>query len=112
MRLDDYAPFGRKESGPKPRSRWALAQDALELLVPKVVERDDDGISLYFFSSAWEVHRNVTSASRVRELFALRGPPKGGTRLEEPLRDAVQPDNFGTPETILVITVSRAKEGN
>jgi hypothetical protein len=74
--------------------------------VPKVVEQDGDGISLYFFSSTWEVHRDVTTARRVQELFTMRGPPKGGTRLAEPLQDAVTPDNFGTPETILVITVS------
>lgn len=62
------------------QSRWQLAQDALELLVPRVVERDDDGISLYFFATDWEVHRRVTSAAAVRRLFRSRGKPFGGTR--------------------------------
>ena len=43
------------------QSRWELARDALELLVPMVVERDEDGISLYFFSTGFRKFTRVNS---------------------------------------------------
>jgi len=85
------------------KSRWEQAKEALEVLVPKVIARDEDGISLYFFSTGYNKFTLVNSADVVRERFALVRP-KGGTQLTEALVDAFIPDNKGRPETILVIT--------
>jgi hypothetical protein len=67
------------------------------------VERDEDGITLYFFSSGYTKYEHVTSAEEVRFNFSQERP-YGGTQLAEALADAVIPDNLGRPETILVIT--------
>ena len=97
MRLVDRGTYGG-------RSRWALAREALELIVPQVVARDEDGISLYFFSTGYKKFTHVNSAEVVRWNFNVVGTPKGGTQLTEALEDAVIPDNRGRPETILIIT--------
>jgi Mg-chelatase subunit ChlD len=85
------------------KTRWQLAKEALECLVPQVVERDDDGISLYFFSTGYQKFTNVNCNEHVRTYFT-RTQPKGGTQLTEALADAIIPDNIGRPETILIIT--------
>mmetsp|Transcript_4840 Transcript_4840/g.6231 ORF Transcript_4840/g.6231 Transcript_4840/m.6231 type:complete len:467 (+) Transcript_4840:57-1457(+) len=85
------------------RSRWSLAQEALEVLVPQVVSRDEDGITLYFFSSGYRKSTHVNSEDMVKYCFAQE-QPKGGTELGLALADAVLPDNIGKAETILVIT--------
>jgi hypothetical protein len=72
------------------RSRWELAQEALELLVPRVVERDNDGITIYFFSSGFTKHEHVCSAQHVQQLFR-DVKPRGGTRLAPVLADAMAP---------------------
>ena len=46
----------------------------------QVVARDEDGISLYFFSSGYKVHRRVNSEGEVRALFAAT-EPRGGTQV-------------------------------
>jgi Mg-chelatase subunit ChlD len=85
------------------KTRWEQAKEALEVLVPKVIEKDEDGISLYFFSTGYKKFKLVNSASVVKDHFASERP-RGGTQLTEALEDAVIPDNKGRPETILVIT--------
>ena len=95
MRLVERDSFGR--------TRWELAREAIELIVPRVVERDEDGISLYFFSSGYTKATHVNSVEMVQYHFR-QVQPRGGTMLVEALRDAVIPDNRGRPETILVIT--------
>ena len=87
----------------KRKNRWDEAREVLELLVPQVVEHDDDGISLYFFSTGYRKFPHVNSSSEVKEKFSSTRP-KGGTQLADALKDAVIPDNRGRPETILVIT--------
>ena len=87
----------------KRKNRWDEAREVLELLVPQVVEHDEDGISLYFFSTGYRKFTHVNSALEVKEKFSSTRP-KGGTQLVGALEDAVIPDNRGRPETILVIT--------
>ena len=68
------------------KSRWALAREALEVLIPKVVERDEDGISLYFFSTGYKKFTNVNTVEAVRWNFGkvviglLRSGKRGGGR--------------------------------
>ena len=85
------------------QDRWNQAREVLEFLVPEVVKRDEDGISLYFFSTGYRKFTHVNSALEVKEKFSSTRP-KGGTQLADALEDAVIPDNRGRPETILVIT--------
>jgi hypothetical protein len=103
MRLRDLAfgTYAREASEP---TRWEQARSALEALVPQVVGKDEDGISLYFFSSGFVRFDHVRSAADVTAKF-LSSRPKGGTQLTEALVDKfVRPDNEGVPETVLVIT--------
>jgi len=85
------------------QDRWNQAREVLEFLVPEVVKRDEDGISLYFFSTGYRKFTHVNSSDVVKEKFSSTRP-KGGTQLADALKDAVIPDNRGRPETILVIT--------
>ena len=41
------------------RDRWNQAREVLEFLVPEVVKRDEDGISLYFFSTGYRKFTHV-----------------------------------------------------
>jgi len=66
-------------------TRWEQARQALQLLVPQVVARDEDGITLYFFSSGYRKFEHVNSASDVTEKFQ-QTQPRGGTMLAEALR--------------------------
>jgi len=68
-----------------------------------VCAADEDGITLYFFSSGYKKFTHVNTVDQVRWNFQNE-KPKGGTMLAEALTDAVIPDNIGRPETVLVIT--------
>ena len=77
-------------------------------MAPKVCDFDEDGISLYFFSSNFKKYENVKDSQQVERLF-YENHPSGGTNLTKVLLDAVEPDNLGAsgkrkPETILIIT--------
>jgi uncharacterized protein YegL len=97
--IDGYV-IGQAESR---QDRWDQAREALEILVPQLVEKNEDGISLYFFSTGYQKFTHVKSAEVVTDKFRSTRP-KGGTQLAEALKDAVIADNRGRPETVLVIT--------
>mmetsp|Transcript_12133 Transcript_12133/g.28422 ORF Transcript_12133/g.28422 Transcript_12133/m.28422 type:complete len:915 (-) Transcript_12133:516-3260(-) len=110
MRVRDYsvlvdasASMRLKDSTARGTTRWELAREALELIVPQVCAADEDGITLYFFSSGYKKFTHVNTVDQVRWNFQNE-KPKGGTMLAEALTDAVIPDNIGRPETVLVIT--------
>jgi hypothetical protein len=100
MRMIDGYVIGQAESR---QDRWDQAREALEILLPQVVKKNEDGISLYFFSTGYQKFTHVKSAEVVTDKFRSTRP-KGGTQLAEALKDAVISDNRDRPETILVIT--------
>jgi len=103
MRLRDRE-FGAYAREAAIQTRWELARGALEVLVPQIVGKDSDGISLYFFSTGFQKFTHVASAEDVTLRFR-ESRPKGGTQLTEALEDKfLRPDNEGVPETVLVIT--------
>lgn len=62
------------KSGSMRGKNWADARAAVKLLAPVVTEQDSNGITLYFFSSNYETHNNVKSASKVMDLFDKNRP--------------------------------------
>jgi len=100
MRLVDRRPFEEDHK----KSRWDFVREALELLVPQIVECNaGNGITLYFYSSGYEKFSHVNSAAALVDTFnSVR--PKGGTQLVDALNDALVHDNSKLPETVLVIT--------
>ena len=56
------------------------AKAAVTHLVEHAVRCDPDGISLYFFSTTYDKHENMSSADDVMALFETH-QPGGGTKL-------------------------------
>eukprot|EP01060_Flectonema_neradi_P039462 TRINITY_DN8708_c0_g2_i4.p1 TRINITY_DN8708_c0_g2~~TRINITY_DN8708_c0_g2_i4.p1 ORF type:complete len:279 (+),score=49.91 TRINITY_DN8708_c0_g2_i4:67-903(+) len=87
------------------RRRWDNARNAIEAIVSKAVEHDDDGITLYLFSSDYNKFDNVDCAQRVIDIFDSN-KPRGSTDLAGVL-SAVFQEHFSKgdkPTTALVIT--------
>lgn len=92
-------------SGSMAGSLWRQAGEALQLLAPEAVKCDPDGITLYFFSDSFKKYDNVKSANRCKELFDDKSNQIFSTTdLAKVVEDAIEPDNAGRPETLLVIT--------
>ena len=111
----DYTIIIDKSASMKLAGRWKQAEDAVKVLADSACKIDDDGITLYFFSShsktskgefpAFNKYENVKSANEVMRLFALKeNQPKGGTDLTKVLKDALHLEASGKPLTVLVIT--------
>jgi hypothetical protein len=71
-----------------------------------VVSRDDDGITLYFFSTQYEKFTHINTAELVDYYFNQVPQPKGGSHLSLALQDAIIPDNADKPKTIIIISDS------
>jgi uncharacterized protein with von Willebrand factor type A (vWA) domain len=92
------------------RSRWEAAQESTLALARKCEQFDQDGITVYLFSSRFKRYDNVTS-SKVAQIFQ-ENDPAGTTNLTAVLKDATdryfQHKAAGQTkpggETILVIT--------
>ena len=91
------------------RRRWDNARNAIEAVVAKACEHDEDGITLFLFSGDFVKFDNVDSPNRVIDIFSQNGP-KGSTNLTGVLHAAFTDhfkkvsQNDKKPTTILVIT--------
>eukprot|EP01060_Flectonema_neradi_P004038 TRINITY_DN1266_c1_g2_i1.p1 TRINITY_DN1266_c1_g2~~TRINITY_DN1266_c1_g2_i1.p1 ORF type:complete len:333 (+),score=65.58 TRINITY_DN1266_c1_g2_i1:52-999(+) len=92
----------------QPNKRWGSARNAIKKIVHKACKYDDDGITLYLFSSDFEKYENVDSGRRVINIFNSI-TPKGSTNLTQVLNAAFA-EHFGKanrktkPTTILILT--------
>ena len=90
-------------------SRWVNTRHAIEAIVNKCCEHDDDGITLYLFSDRFEVFEHVDSPQKVISIFD-KNKPRGSTDLHRVLDAALEThfqkriDNDQKPTTMLVIT--------
>jgi len=109
----DYIIIIDKSASMKLQGRWKQAEEAVKVLAESACKLDEDGITLYFFSShsktskgefpAFNKYENVKSSTEVMRLFAMKeNQPKGGTDLTRVLRDALVVG--AKPLTVLVIT--------
>jgi len=57
------------KSGSMSGQRWKDCKAAVKLLAPVVTSRDDNGITLYFFSSKFKTYNHVKTSEKVMELF-------------------------------------------
>lgn len=112
-RSRDYIIIVDKSASMKLGGRWKQAEEAVKKLAISCCECDEDGITLYFFSShsktskgefpAFNKYDNIKTQKEVMKLFGEKeNAPKGGTDLTKVLTDAFQPT--GKPMTILLIT--------
>jgi len=91
------------KSGSMSGKRWEDCKAAVKLLAPVVTKQDENGITLYFFSSKYKTYNHVRTADEVIEKFNINSP-HGTTKLSTVLSDALRPDTSGKSETILIIT--------
>jgi len=93
------------DKGAMGKERWREVKEALFHIAPFVCKADPDGITLYFFSNAYEKYRNITSAKKVEKICKREGPG-GASFMAKPLKAAFD-EHFareGRQTTILVIT--------
>eukprot|EP00004_Rigifila_ramosa_P002594 TRINITY_DN126_c1_g2_i1.p2 TRINITY_DN126_c1_g2~~TRINITY_DN126_c1_g2_i1.p2 ORF type:complete len:182 (-),score=38.66 TRINITY_DN126_c1_g2_i1:69-614(-) len=94
---------------PFSETNWDQARLAVEFLAQKVVEADEDGVSLFFFSNNHHVYHNVTSSEQILQAFDRRRP-NGTTDLAGALArifthiDRTTQTNGFKPCTIIIIT--------
>lgn len=112
----DYTIIVDRSASMKLQGRWKSAEQAVKILSAAACKCDDDGITLYFFSShsktskgefpAFHKFDNVKTQQDVMKLFAdPKVGPKGGTDLTRVLRDACDVGASKTKaQSILVIT--------
>lgn len=84
---------------------WKDAEEAVKHIAPHACKCDENGVSLYFFSSGFNKYDNVKTAEEVANHF--KNPKNqlwSSTNLAGVLADAVKPDTAAKPETIIVIT--------
>lgn len=74
----------RDQAGGK--SRWESAYEGTLGLVEKATQYDPDGIALYTFANKHNRHDNVSSSSRLTQIFQEE-EPNGGTNLDGVLED-------------------------
>jgi len=101
------------DSGSMAGSRWKETSAALEAITPICVAHDSDGIDIHFLNTPSSIyHKNLTSASTVREIFSTvspRGSTPTGQRLNSILKPYLNdcktrgPDRV-KPVNIIVIT--------
>lgn len=91
------------KSGSMSGTNWKDCKAAVKLLAPVVTSQDDNGITLYFFSSTYKTYNNVKTSAKVMTLFD-ENVPSGTTELSTVLSDALRPDTVNKSETILIIT--------
>lgn len=108
--VDSSASMASQDTSDAQRRRyWHIARDAvMNHIVPKAVQYDSDGITLYFFDSKFTVYNSVNNANKVSELFQ-QYQPTGGTALHKVLHDAftrhfTQTHDPRKPATLLIIT--------
>ncbi|XWK88367.1 MAG: VWA domain-containing protein [Phormidium sp.] len=70
------------------RSRWDVMQETTFALASKCEEFDQDGITIYTFSSQFRRYDKVT-ASKVEQIFS-ENEPVGRTEMAKVLQDALQ----------------------
>ena len=79
------------DSGSMAGGRWRETGEAIEAIAPICTARDPDGIDIYFLNHADSAScRNVSSASRVREIFHTIHPG-GGTPTGQRLNSILKP---------------------
>ena len=110
----DYTIIVDKSSSMKMGGRMKQAENSVKVLAESLCQCDDDGISLYFFSShsktnkgdypAFNKYENVKTADGVMALFQMpENVPRGGTDLTKVLRSALSQSSEKN-QSILIIT--------
>merc|ERR1711871_872327 len=112
----DYTIIVDRSASMKLQGRWKSAEQAIKILSAAACKCDEDGITLYFFSShsktskgefpAFHKFENVKTEKEVMKYFAdPKVGPKGGTDLTRVLKDACSIEASKTKaQSILVIT--------
>ena len=112
----DYTIIVDRSASMKLQGRWKSAEQAVKILSSAACKCDDDGITLYFFSShsktskgefpAFHKFENVKTQEDVMKLFSdPKIGPKGGTDLTRVLKDACSVEaSKSKAQSILVIT--------
>lgn len=112
----DYTIIVDRSASMKLQGRWKSAEQAVKILSAAACKCDEDGITLYFFSShsktskgefpAFHKFDNVKTDKEVMKYFAdPKVGPKGGTDLTRVLKDACNIEASKTKaQSILVIT--------
>ena len=110
----DYIIIVDRSASMRLKGRWKEAEEACKVLCHHACKCDENGITLYFFSShsitsksetpAFTKYENVITGHDVMKQFESKvNAPHGGTDLTSVLKDAfISPD--GKPLSILVIT--------
>jgi len=58
------------KSGSMSGTNWKECKAAVQLLAPVVTSQDDNGITLYFFSSKFKTYNHVKNSTEVMDLFS------------------------------------------
>lgn len=108
--LDSSGSMSSTDGGSK--SRWDRMKETTLAVVKKLTELDDDGISVYSFSSSFKKFENVKDQDSVNAIF--KKDPIGSTVLAPVLKDIFK-DFFANrkkPLTVFVITDGEAEDKN
>ncbi|KAF7186429.1 hypothetical protein HII31_12225 [Pseudocercospora fuligena] len=102
------------DSGSMAGGRWRETAQALETITPICTQHDADGIDIFFLNTRESsFHRNVTSASTVREIFQTVRPG-GGTPTGQRLNQILKPylrRYEASPDTVKPINIICITDG-
>jgi len=103
------------DSGSMAGARWTETGAALEAITPICVTHDSDGIDVHFLNTPLSpYHKNLTSASTVREIFSTvhpRGATPTGQRLNAILKPYLQDCKTKGPESVKLLNIIVITDG-
>jgi hypothetical protein len=108
--LDSSGSMGNQDGTSK--SRWDRIKETTHAVVKKLVELDDDGITVYSFASSFKKFENVKDQDSIDAIF--KKDPIGSTVLAPVLKDIFGDffKNRKKPLTVFVITDGEAEDRN